>query len=169
MTAEVKCPVCGSTELDTADSPCSYTPPFGVEKKYSIKIDTCKKCKESGDFHRNNDVAIIKAHKEADLESVDLMIKHLVKVMPTIIPYLERVLGLPFHSTDKWKKEITPAELALLRIIRAFPWILMVACDKFSQVAIRREMYYLAIRLARGKAIEWINNKLDQIQKKIME
>ncbi|MDA3822348.1 MAG: hypothetical protein PF450_07045, partial [Bacteroidales bacterium] len=50
---------------------------------------------------------------------------------------MERALGLPSRTLARWKKEnsISPSSsgIALMRIIRSFPWILDIAENNFDQ------------------------------------
>ncbi|MFA5698302.1 MAG: hypothetical protein WC954_01035 [Sphaerochaeta sp.] len=50
---------------------------------------------------------------------------------------MERILGLPARTLARWKNEqsINPsaAAIALMRIIRTYPWILVVADAKFDE------------------------------------
>lgn len=47
---------------------------------------------------------------------------------------IERALGLEFGSMDKWSKEGYPTEAqALFRILKLFPWMLLVAEDKYNK------------------------------------
>ncbi len=50
--------------------------------------------------------------------------------------YLERALGLPARTAERWKAgESSAAALALLRTITSFPWILEVADGGFERQA----------------------------------
>ena len=48
--------------------------------------------------------------------------------------YIERVLGLEFGTVEKWEagKRLTASELALLRLICVYPWMLDVADNRFD-------------------------------------
>ncbi len=80
-----------------------------------------------------SEAARLVAEAEAAVKSVPEMLASLEKNSVTP-PYLMRALGLPFDSVDKWKRgDISSEELALLRIVYAFPWMVLVADHGFDK------------------------------------
>ena len=127
------CPVCGSDALSTSTKKHTLTVIYGNPANYDEVVDTCAVCEESGDFSGLNDAAINQIMKAAKKESVTNMLDYLsghnIKMS-----YMERSLELPARTLARWKSEdCSAAGLALLRIIRTYPWILEVADDCFSE------------------------------------
>jgi hypothetical protein len=132
---EIQCPACGSHDIETSRALRSYATPFGHARSYEIEVATCRTCRESGDFRGVNSASIKKAIEEADKESVDLVLGWLSKAGISMA-YLERALSLPPRTVARWKSGGCSASgLALLRIVRTFPWILEVAAARFSAPA----------------------------------
>jgi sensor c-di-GMP phosphodiesterase-like protein len=71
--------------------------------------------------------------------------------------YLERALELPARTVNRWKTtDCSAAPLALLRIIRTYPWILEVADADYdesvsSSKLLEQAAKVLAIALERNK------------------
>lgn len=128
----IECPACGSsaTVKDIVHSliPVPYTEPAN----YSEVIYTCLTCGEQGDFTGENDKAITEALNKSAAASVVVMLDHLAS-QGIIQPGFERCLRLSMGTTKRWKEgEYTASDLALLRIVRTFPWILEVADNNFN-------------------------------------
>lgn len=72
----------------------------------------------------------------------------------TSLTSIERILELPLGETSaRWKKgEATPEELALLRVLVAFPWILDMAEDGFQ--VDKMKLFLAAIRHAQIAILE---------------
>jgi hypothetical protein len=62
---------------------------------------------------------------------------------------MERALGLPARTLARWKNEQTTspsaAGVALMRIIRTFPWILEVADVQFDKTKARKVLLQAAM------------------------
>jgi len=96
-------------------------------------LEKCLVCGESGDFSGANDEQIVKALEIAKKESAVVMLEYLSN-LGIKMSYMERALELPTRTIARWKGgELSAATLALLRIIRTFPWILEVADAHFDQ------------------------------------
>ncbi len=50
---------------------------------------------------------------------------------------IERCLELPFGTLKAWKKKKTlpKTSMALLRVVHAFPWVINVAANRFSEAS----------------------------------
>lgn len=47
--------------------------------------------------------------------------------------YMERALGLPMRTMARWKKgSYAKADLALMKVLKAFPWMIKVADEQFK-------------------------------------
>jgi len=124
------CPVCGSNSVNEK-SVAAFTriQPYGSKVEYEAVENECLDCGEVGDFRAKNDDQIELALKESHHISVNSMLEYLSTcgVTPS---YLERALELPARTVAMWKDgKFSAAAVALLKIIRMYPWILQI-CDK---------------------------------------
>ena len=136
--AEIECPACGSRDVATSELPQSYTAPFGDTRVVRVRLDACRSCGESGDFAGTNASLVKAAIEEADRESVGQVLDWLSAAGVTAA-YLERALSLPTRTVARWKAGGSSASgLALLRLVRAFPWLLEVAAARYAEPVARR-------------------------------
>lgn len=132
-----RCPACGSDQLVSEKLARRYSPPFGDPLDYDVPMIACRTCDEGFEAEGASDV-VKRAEEAANRSSVKAMVEQLEKRRITMA-YMERVLGLAPRTIARWKTgEISAAGLALLRIVRTFPWILRVASARFDQVTARR-------------------------------
>ena len=127
------CPVCGSDELKKTTHKHTLTVIYGNPSEYDEVIEKCLTCEESGDFSDVNDKTINQlidvAKKQSVINMVEYLSNHNIKMS-----YMERSLELPARTVARWKAgDCSSAGLALLRIIRTYPWILEVADDRFDE------------------------------------
>jgi len=106
---------------------------YGAPAEWEEKIYHCLVCDESGDFSGENDTIVESALEIAKKQSVVSMLDALcdggIKMT-----YLERSLELPPKTVARWKNGgCSAASIALLRIIRTFPWLLEVADANYDK------------------------------------
>ena len=131
--ADVICPACGSTDLVDETVERTYRPPYGEEVLYRLTIQRCQNCHEGGDFAHRNPPVVRKIIKDADHASVRLMLNSFDKSRDSV-PDIERVFGLENQTLARWNAgDISAEGLALLRVIRTYPWILTVAAEGFDR------------------------------------
>ena len=129
----IECPVCGSTNTQKRTSSSSVQVLYGPSVTYVTIENQCRDCGEEGDFDAENDNQIEHALESSKKASVTPMLNALA-AQGISNAYLERALGLPTRTVARWKNgELSSSALALLRIVRTFPWILEVADNGFSQ------------------------------------
>jgi len=127
------CPACGSDSIETIKSKHTLPIVYSNPVVYDEVLEKCLVCGESGDFSGANDDLIDKALEVAKKQSVIDMLDALTTT-GIKMSYMERALELPARTAARWKGgELSAATLALLRIIRTFPWILEVADARFDQ------------------------------------
>lgn len=127
------CPMCGSSAVTETDELRAIAIPYGGQATYGTKVHHCSDCGESGDFTQQNDAIIQSAYREAKKKSVDPMLGYLGSIGVSMA-YIERALELPVRTLARWKtEECSAAAIALLRIIRTYPWILQVADARFDE------------------------------------
>lgn len=127
------CPACGSDAVETKINKHSLPVVYGNPAVYEEVTEECQTCGESGDFSGANDELIEKALGIAKKQSVIDMLDNLAH-KGIKMSYMERSLELPSRTIARWKGgELSAATLALLRIIRTFPWILEVAEARYDQ------------------------------------
>jgi hypothetical protein len=106
--------------------------PFVGQKIVPIFVDTCAICGQSGDFFRRNtpiiEAAIHSAEKEFVFQTVEWLNNRGISMA-----YLERALSLPARTVTRWRDgEFSAAPIALLRLVRTYPWLLGVAEGAFD-------------------------------------
>ena len=131
--AQPQCPACGSHDIRSEPATRAINLPSGKTEQVPIYQDTCLSCGEVGDFSDRNDALIKAALKQAEVAAVENSIQFLSSLGLTMA-YVERVLGLPQRTIMRWKAgEYSAAAIALLRIVRAYPWLLQVAENHFDE------------------------------------
>lgn len=136
----ITCPVCGSNEVKTTKRPRTLRVAFGPDAAFEEREDRCKTCGESGDFAGENDSRIDEALDISRRKSVPAI---LAALSETGIKnaYLERSLGLPTRTIARWKAgDYSASMLALLRMVRTFPWLLEVADENYESNVARRKV-----------------------------
>jgi len=126
------CPACGSDSIETTKKKHMIPIVYGNPAVFDEVLEKCLVCEESGDFTGANDELIDKAievaKKQSVIDMLDALSQNGIKMA-----YMERALELPTRTIARWKGgEVSAATLALLRIIRTFPWILEVADAHFD-------------------------------------
>ena len=130
-----KCSYCGSNELFIRNEVIELSEPFSKTSSIMIKKVVCATCgfeeeDESNDFVIQEESAVL---KRSSMVSILTSLNEQGHSNAS----MERALGLPARTLARWKNEsaITPSAsgLALMRIIRTFPWMLQVADCKFDQ------------------------------------
>jgi len=132
-----QCHACGSEQMDTEMMSLEYTPPFGDAIEYQVPAVTCRACGESFEAEGAAE-AVRAAMADADRSSAKRIVEYLEKQRLSMA-YIERVLGLAPRTIFRWKSgEMSAAGLALLRIVRTYPWILRVAGARFDQAVAKK-------------------------------
>ncbi|MGJ0516008.1 MAG: hypothetical protein ACR65O_09725 [Methylomicrobium sp.] len=133
------CPACGSDSIETTKSKHMIPVIYGNFASYDEILEKCLVCGESGDFSGVNDEQVDKALESAKKQSVINMLNFLSD-KDIKMSYMERALELPARTVARWKGgDLSATTLALLRIIRTYPWILEVADAHYDEsVAISR-------------------------------
>lgn len=133
--ADVLCPACGSEDLKDEVVERTYVPPFGEECHYQLTIQRCQKCEEGGDFVGANPPIIKEVIDASDRGSARVILEAF-GAAEVSMAFIERALRLPKRTLARWKTgDISAAGLALLRIVRTYPWILGVAAMGFDRDA----------------------------------
>lgn len=131
----MKCSYCGSDSLVIQEAIFALHEPFAQKKTVPVKVIRCEACGFEED-DPGNDVLI---QKELALQKQSSMVNILnyLNEQGYSNASMERSLGLPARTLARWKNDsaIVPsaAALALMRIVRTYPWILQVADAKFDE------------------------------------
>jgi hypothetical protein len=127
-----QCPACGSADIRVEQVQKSVPVPYGQPAAFVATRHTCNVCEMSGDFTGENDERITKALNKSESASAEVMLRWLSEHQVTSA-YFERALRLPARTTNRWKSgEVSAAALALLRMIRTYPWLLEVSDANFK-------------------------------------
>jgi len=133
---ETKCPVCGSVDVKSEKVEGNLPVPYGTAATFTETVYTCLSCGESGDFTGDNHEIVHQAIRKSEIASAASILENFA-ANSISSAYFERALRLPARTTTRWKAgELSAAVLALLRIVRTYPWTLEVADSFFDpQVA----------------------------------
>ena len=132
--AERKCPACGSTDIKDEGVNITLKEPFGGQDIVEIHEIVCSLCGSRGDFFNENDISLSDAHKKLEQKSIENILNDFAHNKVSMSA-MERALGLPQRTLTKWKnRNSAPSStgLALMRLIRLFPWLLDVAEMKYD-------------------------------------
>jgi hypothetical protein len=128
------CPVCGSAKIEKTVSKELMQEDLGAEILIDKITYKCLDCESEGDFFHENDEVIERALAALQKQFVISLLDEL-SGQHISFAAIERALGLPQRTLTKWKNGIstpTAAGIALLKIIKLFPWIIDVAENKYN-------------------------------------
>jgi hypothetical protein len=126
---DIYCPICGSKELIASKVQKSISIPYGDVICYNTLEYACETCCES--FVSDDESEFEIALKLSQISAVN-SIGTFLNDKGYSNTFMERVLQIPFGSISKWKTKPTHEGVALLTVIRTYPWILYVAEDNFK-------------------------------------
>ncbi len=136
---KVICTYCGKDAVSIEEHEIELSEPYGGSSTVKIKEKVCSHCGFVED-DGSNDLVI---QKELSVLKRTSMVNVLdeLNAMGHTTASMERALGLPARTIARWKNErsMSPSAsaIALMRIIRTFPWLLAVADRRFDDVAAR--------------------------------
>ena len=140
MNDNLTCPACGSSNIATSRLDASLPVPMAEPVIYSERVDLCGACGTEGDFARENDAAVEAALAAAGKRSARAIIESLA-ADGISMAYFERAFGLPQRTMARWKAgECSAGSLALLRVVRSYPWVLRLAERSFSEKVAKQEL-----------------------------
>ncbi len=139
MIEKLRCSYCGKYNASMKDYDVELSEPFGGTSVVTMQEVVCDSCGFAEEAQSND---LIVQKELAVLKRISM-----VKVLDTLNKQghsnasMERALGLPARTLARWKNEqsMSPSAsgIALMRIIRTFPWILDVAEFNFDPLAAR--------------------------------
>lgn len=130
----MKCPSCGSDQVDLAYKPEKFEVPYGPSVEAALRVDECLTCDFKGDIDGVNDARITQAIADSTKASIPAMIA-ILEGNGYALVYCERALRIPFGSFKKWREDpgsMDPAAVVMLRMIATYPWLLQAADDNFK-------------------------------------
>ncbi len=142
------CSYCGEDAVLIEEQEIELSEPYSGTSKVKIKERVCRRCGFAED-DVGNDTVILQELSFLKKVSMVKMIESL-NSMGLTTASMERSLELPARTLARWKNEetISPsaAGIALMRIIRTYPWILAVADRQFDPVIARTILLNQAAR-----------------------
>jgi DNA-binding transcriptional regulator YiaG len=143
---DLTCSVCGSKNIEVKESMERHQVPYGTDVEIKSVIHACADCGAEIDVTKDEERT--KALMVSQKASVDSIINFLSVNSGYTFANIERALSLPQRTLSRWKTGQDPsaAGLALLRIIRTYPWITDVADEGFEQGAARRILMEEAVK-----------------------
>lgn len=143
----VTCPACGSSNVKEEKTSRSLPVPYGPPAAFMERVFTCADCDTSGDFTGENDAAVREAVEKSQASAAEAIFRWLGE-QNVSAAYLERALRLPARTTARWKSgELSAAALALLRLVRTYPWLLKVADSGFESTVVQQEVVAAAAKV----------------------
>lgn len=135
----IECPVCGSNKIEREEKETSLCVPYGTEKKVSETLFRCSECKTSFGDDKSADEDIKRALELLKKDSARNILKYFSENRMNFAG-MERALELPQRTMSRWKTEgaVDASALALLRMIRTFPWLIDVADNNYDEVISKR-------------------------------
>lgn len=128
------CSYCGKDGVSIEEKEIELNQPYSGTRKVKIKERVCIHCGFAED-DVGNDLVILKELSRLKKDSMVKMIESLNSMGYTTAS-MERSLELPARTLARWKNEVaispSAAGIALMRIIRTYPWILAVADKQFD-------------------------------------
>lgn len=141
------CPVCGSEKMEKVVNKSQMPIPYGKPAEFEEHFDKCLNCGEYGDYSGEND-SIGQTIEIAKKNSVATILDYL-SCNGYSLSYIERSLELPQRTTLRWKRgEVSAASVALLRIVRTYPWILEIADSNFNIAVAQKLLIEEAFNMA---------------------
>lgn len=140
IESEIICPACGSTSVKYTRKDKDISVPYSNVKTISITEYICSTCGATGDFVGDNDAVLEGALKSANKEAIHNILQYLNSLNISMAA-IERALELPQRMLTKWKNDLTgqsAAGVALMKMVRTFPWLLDVAENKYDAVISQR-------------------------------
>jgi DNA-binding transcriptional regulator YiaG len=134
MSDKVLCPVCGSDKVESIVQKEIIYGDLGKILTADIPHEKCIECDFEGDLSGESEKEMVKALSTLNQTYVEEVLNFFDERK---ISYagIERAVGLPQRTLTKWKNGIsspTAAGIALLKYLRAFPWLIEVAEHKFD-------------------------------------
>lgn len=144
MNEKLSCPECDSTNIKTEEIPETTKIPFGATVIYNKVVHICGDCGEKGSFSsqlvEENHENYYSSLKESNKLSVENICQYLSN-HGNSMAHIERSLGLAQRTISRWKTQgVAASGMALMRIIRTYPWILNVADENFDERFANQEL-----------------------------
>jgi hypothetical protein len=145
--SNIQCPSCGSTDVTSKQVPGSMPMPYGPDATFVETLHTCNVCGVSADFTGGNDAIVKQALERSASVSAAAILEDLAEAGITQA-HFERALRLPARTAARWKDGgVSAAPLALLRLVRTYPWLLDIADANFEPTEAARAVLRAAAEL----------------------
>jgi hypothetical protein len=134
---KIVCPVCGSDRVNIVEGNSMIQAPYGPHVEFADNTLHCNACETDVDYSK----VFENSDKQALEKSIALSVEQMIESLGNedfTLAYIERALELPQRTISRWKAsgELSKIGIALLRIVRTYPWILKVSEHKFdAQIA----------------------------------
>ena len=131
-----RCPECGSKAIIENKKNISIKEPFANEVNIEINENVCSLCGSQGDFFNQNETLIDETIKNLKQKSIKNILNDFTNNKMSMSS-IERALEMPQRTLTKWKNSTnypSSAGIALMRLIKLFPWLLEVAENKYNYI-----------------------------------
>ncbi|MDQ7797674.1 MAG: hypothetical protein RDU76_01850 [Candidatus Edwardsbacteria bacterium] len=128
-----KCSACGSKNTTVSYNEDTAQAVFGTIVPFKEKVIKCNTCEATFSGDNIAEDSYSKALARSKKESIALILGSFLK-MGYSLAAMERALELPQRTMSQWKagRDLSAAGVALLRIIKTYPWIIEVADTKYD-------------------------------------
>lgn len=123
------CPACGSGKVKQTEFEYSEQITLGPKLTFNQINYKCSACGEEGGETDKNYLVAQNSARECLVKNIieDLNIKNIS------MAFFERVFELPILTLTRWKTgNFSSSSIALLRVIKTYPWITEVAEHRFD-------------------------------------
>ncbi|MCK5760394.1 MAG: hypothetical protein KAH33_03815 [Candidatus Delongbacteria bacterium] len=137
MNEVIKCNYCGNSNFNKRKEKQTEFEPYGEIIEFKEDIWVCKKCGDELNYTLNYTDGYEKAQKKSEVSSIKNMLAYLTKGRIKLKD-IEDSLGLPVRTLSRWKSKLNYSKvgLTLLRVVRSYPWIILVAARRFESKAV---------------------------------
>ena len=131
---KIQCDYCGNKKLTEKIEDNYQKEPFGDIIEFKEKILKCDDCGEEISFTLNYTDDYEKAKLKSEKSSI-LNILNSFQKKKISFTDIENSLELPTRTLSRWKQQLNYSKigLTLLRIVKSYPWIILVAAKKFDK------------------------------------
>lgn len=145
--AKNNCPFCGSENTELKSSKKVSSLPDGTRFDYVSESISCADCGTITDVGGKDDKAFLEAYEVAKKQSLESICKDLSE-RGLSMAYIERALQLPQRTIARWKSQgCSSSGMTLMAMIRALPWLVEVADNKYDPAFTAREVIVQAGKL----------------------
>ncbi len=134
------CPICGSEKVERFETISKAQLTVGPSFTFHEIYYKCSTCHEESDIFAETDKNYLKAQKEAEAQWIKDALNQLAD-LGISMAFFERAFELPIRTLTRWKTgDFSSTSLALLRVMKTYPWMVEVAAHNFDPLFAQKSM-----------------------------